>query len=97
MVACWHNADELRLRKTFNCGSIGSMEKAKAIELLGGSVSSAAAAIGISYQAVDKWPDRLPERISDRVLAALARRHLPAKLIGGDPAKKRRPTAEQAS
>lgn len=76
---------------------MAAMEKAKAIELLGGSVSSAAAAIGISYQAVDKWPANLPERIADRVLAVLARRHLPAKLIGGEgePAKKRRQTAQE--
>jgi len=60
------------------------MLKAKAIELLGGSVAAAADAIGISYQAVDKWPDPLPDRIADRVLAVLARRHLPADLIGGD-------------
>jgi hypothetical protein len=36
----------------------------------------------VSYQAVGKWPDELPPRISDRVLAALARKHLPASLIG---------------
>ena len=57
------------------------MDKAKAIELLGGK-ASAAEAIGISYQAEDKWPDPLPSRISDRVLAALARKHLPAELLG---------------
>lgn len=58
------------------------MLKKVAIELLGGSVSSAAAEIGVSYQAVDKWPDELPPRIADRVLAALARKHLPPELIG---------------
>jgi hypothetical protein len=63
----------------FNAG----MQKAKAIELLGGSVSTAAALIGITYQAVEKWPDPLPDRICDRVLAALARKHLPPELIGG--------------
>lgn len=60
------------------------MLKAKAIELLGGSVASAAEAIGISYQAVEKWPDPLPDRISDRVVAALARKHLAPELIGAD-------------
>ena len=50
------------------------MLKTEAIELLGGSVPSAAAEIGISYQAVVKWPDVLPSRIADRVLAALARK-----------------------
>jgi hypothetical protein len=54
------------------------MLKTKAIELLGGSVSAAAAAIGISYQAVDKWPDELPPRIADRVYAALARQQAQA-------------------
>ena len=50
------------------------MDKQKAIELLGGTVAAAADAVGVSYQAVDKWPDPLPPRIEDRVLAALYRR-----------------------
>lgn len=49
------------------------MLKTKAIELLGGTTSAAAKAIGVSYQAVDKWPDVLPDRIVDRVQAALWR------------------------
>jgi len=49
------------------------MDKHEAIELLGGSISAAAAAIGISYQAVDKWPDVLTPAIRDRVQAALYR------------------------
>jgi hypothetical protein len=53
------------------------MKKSKAIELLGGSKSAAAAAIGISYQAVDKWPEDLTERIADRVYAVIARRAFP--------------------
>jgi len=57
------------------------MQKTQAIELLGGTVSSAANAIGISYQAVDKWPEVLPARIADRVLAAVARRRFP-ELVG---------------
>jgi hypothetical protein len=56
------------------------MRKAKAIELLGGSVASAAKEIGVSYQAVDKWPDDLPPRIADRVLAAVARKRLGPEL-----------------
>lgn len=60
------------------------MQKSKAIELLGGTISAAASAIGVSYQAVDKWPDVLPDRIADRVLAVQARKHLPAELIGAD-------------
>ena len=57
------------------------MLKTEAIELLGGSVPSAAAEIGISYQAVVKWPDVLPSRIADRVLAALARKRGLADVI----------------
>lgn len=51
------------------------MHKAKAIELLGGSVKAAADSIGVTYQAVEKWPDVLPARIADRVIAAIARKH----------------------
>lgn len=58
------------------------MEKQKALQLLGGTIATAAEAIGISYQAVDKWPDVLPARIADRVLAAQARKHLPPELLG---------------
>lgn len=50
------------------------MRKTEAIELLGGSIPAAAEAIGVTYQAVDKWPDELPSRISDRVEAALWRK-----------------------
>jgi transposase len=62
------------------------MHKAKAIELLGGTIAAAAKEVGVSYQAVDKWPEVLPPRISDRVLAAVARKHLPAALIGEEAA-----------
>lgn len=50
------------------------MLKTEAIELLGGSPTAAAEAIGISPQAVSQWPDELPARIQDRVDAALARK-----------------------
>lgn len=49
------------------------MRKEKAIQLLGGDISSAAKAIGISYQAVKKWPEVLSPAVSDRVVAALAK------------------------
>lgn len=49
------------------------MLKTEAIELLGKSVAAAAEAIGVTYQAVDKWPEVLPPRIADRVQAALWR------------------------
>jgi hypothetical protein len=50
------------------------MKKSDAIRLLGGTVSAAAAAVGVTYQAVDRWPDELPPRIADRVFAALWRK-----------------------
>lgn len=50
------------------------MQKQKAIEMLGGTVASTAAAIGITYQAVADWPEVLSDRIADRVYAAIARR-----------------------
>lgn len=60
------------------------MLKTKAIELLGGTPSAAANAIGISYQAVHKWPEVLPKKVADRVVAAVARRLLPPEAIGAD-------------
>ena len=50
------------------------MDKAKAIELLGGTPRKAADALGYtSIQAVYMWPDVLPQSISDRVNGAVAR------------------------
>ena len=46
------------------------MDKNRAIELLGGSVTLAAKAIGITPSAVSQWPDILPPRLADRVHAA---------------------------
>jgi len=51
------------------------MNKQIAIKLLGGSVASAAETIGVTYQAVNKWPEELPQRIVDRVFAAFVRNH----------------------
>ena len=51
------------------------MLKQQAIELLGkGHVGVAAEALGISYQAVSKWPEVLPVRIADRVLGCCIRK-----------------------
>lgn len=61
------------------------MFKATAIQLLGGSLTKAAEAVGVSVSAVGQWPDELPRRIEDRVLAALARKHLPPELLGAAP------------
>lgn len=74
------------------------MNKAHAIKLLGGTNAAAGERIGITAQAVSQWPDPLPPAIADRVVAALARKHLPPELIGaevaGAPAL---PTAEQGA
>lgn len=58
------------------------MRKEKAIELLGGTPTAAAEQIGITVSAVTQWPDDLPDRIADRVLAAIARKHLPPETLG---------------
>ena len=50
------------------------MDKSEAIARLGGTVQSAAKAIGISKQAISQWPAVLPPRLADRVHAAMARR-----------------------
>lgn len=57
------------------------MNKLTALRFLGGTVAEAARRLGVSYQAVDKWPDELPPRIADRVVAAVAREHLPAEML----------------
>lgn len=58
----------------FNVGM--SIRKSEAIQVLGGTVSAVADAMCITYQAVDKWPDVLSNKVSDRVLAAWARKHI---------------------
>lgn len=64
------------------------MRKAQAIKLLGGSIALAAKEIGVSYQAVDKWPEKLPARIVDRVHAAIARKAFGPNLEGIKSAEK---------
>jgi hypothetical protein len=56
-----------------NENGIGGMHKTKAVELLGGTASAAAEAVGITPAAISQWPDELPPRLVDRVLAALVR------------------------
>lgn len=51
------------------------MDKAHATKLLGGTPTSAAAAIGISYQAYRQWPEVLTRKLEDRVIAAVARQN----------------------
>lgn len=62
------------------------MLKQRAIELLGGTVSAAAVACGVTPSAISQWPAELPANIENRVLAALARKHLPPELLGADAA-----------
>lgn len=50
------------------------MQKSQAIELLGGTVGQAAEAIGINSQAISQWPEELPPRLVDRVIAACVRK-----------------------
>jgi hypothetical protein len=57
------------LKLWFNCG----MFKDEAIDLLGGSAVRAAELMGVTYQAVNKWPPVLPQRIADRVLGVCVR------------------------
>ena len=73
-----------------NGANMAGMEKTRAIELLGGSVGSAAKSIGINSQAISQWPDTLPPRLADRVIAALARegKPIPAELVKVLPALK---------
>jgi len=54
------------------CHTCG-MDKQKAIELFGTQVALAAA-VGIGKSAVSDWPDPLPPRIADRVIAACVRK-----------------------
>lgn len=61
------------------------MKKTEAIDLLGGTVTTAAEAIGITPSAVTQWPEDLPPRIADRVYAALARKQAQAPAEGAPP------------
>jgi hypothetical protein len=56
------------------------MEKAQATRVLGGTLQAAALAINISPQAYSQWPEELPRRLEDRVIAAMARRVFPAEV-----------------
>lgn len=48
------------------------MDKQAAIEFFGG-LSETAEAIGCTRQSIYDWPDPLPRRIADRVIAAIVR------------------------
>nr|WP_145544762.1 hypothetical protein [Variovorax boronicumulans] len=65
------------------------MLKTRAILLLGGSVAKAADAIGIKSSAVSQWPDDLPPRLADRVIAACVRTgvEIPSDVLHASPAR----------
>lgn len=67
------------------------MLKTQAIELLGGTAKSAAAAIGVTSQAISGWPEQLTPALRDRVQAALYRK----KATRSKP-RKAKPTTEAA-
>lgn len=69
------------------------MQKSEAIALLGGSVAEAAKAIQIKSSAVSQWPEVLPPRLQDRVIAACVRRDIPIP----DALRKVAPTKEGVS
>ena len=56
------------------------MRKDHALKLLGSTNVEVAEAIGITPSAVSQWPDNLPDRIADRVVAAWARKQFPEQL-----------------
>lgn len=51
---------------------VPAMRKQTVIEFFDG-VTGTASAVGITPQAVSQWPDPLPPRIQDRVIAAAVR------------------------
>lgn len=82
--------------------------KQEAISLLGGSVAEAARTLGVTYQAVKKWPDPLPPAVADRVVAHLAANkaskavmsaavRLRERCIAADADRKAPPAPEQAT
>lgn len=75
------------------------MNKQTAIRILGGTVSEAARVLGITSSAISQWPDEgdLPNSAENRVLAALARRHLPATLIAPEGSHALPVAAQEAS
>ena len=63
------------------------MTKTEALELFGGRPADVARALGITRQAVNNWPDALPQSVSDRVLGAYTR--LKGRRYTGRPIKVR--------
>ena len=70
------------------------MKKLQALELLGGTVAKAAEAIGINSQAISQWPDELPPRLADRVIAACVRSGIAVPRELAKPNKPKQPATE---
>ena len=70
------------------------MLKQQAIQLFGGA-AAVGRAVGVTTQAITRWPQKLTARQSDRVIAALVRvgRHEEARALseGGDAPKEAQP------
>jgi hypothetical protein len=49
------------------------MKKATALTLLGGNTNRVGRKVGCTGAAIRKWPDDLPDRLVDRVVAAIVR------------------------
>lgn len=65
------------------------LRKDEAITLLSGMTghgakAKAARRMGMSKQAVGKWPDPLPPRISDRVRGVLSREPIGAEMVAAE-------------
>lgn len=60
------------------------MKKTTALALLGGTESDAARALNCTRQNVNQWPDVLPRRTADRVIAARVRMEWMQAMQAGD-------------
>ncbi len=62
------------------------MDKTTALRMMGCSLADAARELGITSSAISQWPDAgpLPASAENRVLAWLARKHLPITQMAQD-------------
>jgi hypothetical protein len=59
------------------------MRKVTALTLLGGNTNHVGARVGCTGAAIRKWPDELPARLVDRVVAAVVRELVKAGAASG--------------
>ena len=73
------------------------MKKSTVIALMGGSVSDLARAIDTTPSAIYQWPEVLPRRLVDRVIAAFVRlgRDVPEVLLKADSELDETPEADK--